>query len=391
VVLFSKGSPKFSFASSGCAFKYSFRSLSLHLIVLLKDGDYSEITLHLPKTNKNNMYRIYLSIFISSILLISCGDSGSESNSMIPTNRDSESSKKEANAINQSMPSVMVVPSDAMLKRMNCIKEIDNQGVTSYSRDYAKSFIQDSELKFVVAEIEGQFSAKGFPLENMEQALKMIGSNNAMDEMEGVARDLRAELMNTARPDYIIELDYELKQDPKSRNINKTLTYIVKCMDVYTNKSVASITRANVGKTSENNDVPSLVKGDFTEVLGQLSSGITNHFKDLLANGIEITLRLAVLNSSEVALDDDCGDEEVGEKVITWLKENTVNSTYKMAKNTETEMFFTNVRIFTQDESGNSYTAYDFAKELKKGLKQGCGLSVSNKTQSLGDAFIQIK
>jgi|TARA_B110000967_G_scaffold199533_1_gene234054 hypothetical protein len=337
------------------------------------------------------MYRIYLSILISSILLISCGNSGSESNSMIPTNRDSESFKKEANAINQSMPSVMVVPSDAMLKRMNCIKEIDNQGVTSYSRDYAKSFIQDSELKFVVAEIEGQFSAKGFPLENMEQTLKMIGSNNAMDEMEGVARDLRAELMNTARPDYIIELDYELKQDPKSRNINKTLTYIVKCMDVYTNKSVASITRANVGKTSENNDVPSLVKGDFTEVLGQLSSGITNHFKDLLANGIEITLRLAVLNSSEVALDDDCGDEEVGEKVITWLKENTVNSTYKMAKNTETEMFFTNVRIFTQDESGNSYTAYDFAKELKKGLKQGCGLSVSNKTQSLGDAFIQIK
>ena len=337
------------------------------------------------------MYRIYLSILISSILLISCGNSGSESNSMIPTNRDSESFKKEANAINQSMPSVMVVPSDAMLKRMNCIKEIDNQGVTSYSRDYAKSFIQDSELKFVVAEIEGQFSAKGFPLENMEQTLKMIGSNNAMDEMEGVARDLRAELMNTARPDYIIELDYELKSDPKSRNINKTLTYIVKCMDVYTNKSVASITRANVGKTSENNDVPSLVKGDFTEVLGQLSSGITNHFKDLLANGIEITLRLAVLNSSEVALDDDCGDEEVGEKVITWLKENTVNSTYKMAKNTETEMFFTNVRIFTQDESGNSYTAYDFAKELKKGLKQGCGLSVSNKTQSLGDAFIQIK
>ena len=337
------------------------------------------------------MYRIYLSILISSILLISCGNSGSESNSMIPTNRDSESFKKEANAINQSMPSVMVVPSDAMLKRMNCIKEIDNQGVTSYSRDYAKSFIQDSELKFVVAEIEGQFSAKGFPLENMEQTLKMIGSNNAMDEMEGVARDLRAELMNTARPDYIIELDYELKSDPKSRNINKSLTYIVKCMDVYTNKSVASITRANVGKTSENNDVPSLVKGDFTEVLGQLSSGITNHFKDLLANGIEITLRLAVLNSSEVALDDDCGDEEVGEKVITWLKENTVNSTYKMAKNTETEMFFTNVRIFTQDESGNSYTAYDFAKELKKGLKQGCGLSVSNKTQSLGDAFIQIK
>jgi nucleoside diphosphate kinase len=274
---------------------------------------------------------------------------------------------------------------------MDCLKETNNQGVTSYSRDYAKSFIQDSELKFVIAEIESQFSNKGFSLENMEQTLKMLNNNNAMDEMEGIARDLRAELMNTAKPDYVIELDYELKQDPKSRNINKTLTYIVKCMDVYTNKSVASITRANIGKTSENNDVPGLVKEDFSNSIGELSTGITSHFKDLLANGIEITLRLAVLNSSAVALDDDCGDEEIGERVVTWLKENTVNSTYKMAKNTETEMFFTNVRIFTQDESGNSYSAYDFAKDLKKGLKKGCGLSVSNKTQSLGDAFIQVK
>tara|TARA_B110000285_G_scaffold102568_1_gene116720 strand:+ start:1408 stop:2340 length:933 start_codon:yes stop_codon:yes gene_type:complete len=310
---------------------------------------------------------------------------------MIPTSADAQSAKRESNAINQSMPSVMVVPSDAMLKRMNCLKEVENQGTTSYARDYAKSFIQDSELKFVIAEIESQFSAKGFSLENMEQTLKMINNNNAMDEMEGVARDLRAELMNTARPDYIIELDYELKQDPKSRNINKTLTYIVKCMDVYTNKSVASITRANVGQTSENNDVPGLVKEDFSDAIGELSTGITNHFKDLLANGIEITLRLAVLNTSTIALDDDCGDEEIGEKVITWLKENTVNSTYKMAKNTETEMYFTNVRILTQDESGNSYTAYDFAKDLKKGLKKGCGLSISNKTQSLGDSFLQIK
>ena len=334
-----------------------------------------------------------LILFLIPITLIfsSCGDSSNASNSMLPTNADSRSAKKESNAITKSMPSVMVVPSDAMLKRMDCLKETNNQGVTSYSRDYAKSFIQDSELKFVIAEIESQFSNKGFSLENMEQTLKMVNNNNAMDEMEGIARDLRAELMNTAKPDYVIELDYELKQDPKSRNINKTLTYIVKCMDVYTNKSVASITRANIGKTSENNDVPGLVKEDFSNSIGELSTGITSHFKDLLANGIEITLRLAVLNSSAVALDDDCGDEEIGERVVTWLKENTVNSTYKMAKNTETEMFFTNVRIFTQDESGNSYSAYDFAKDLKKGLKKGCGLSVSNKTQSLGDAFIQVK
>jgi hypothetical protein len=335
------------------------------------------------------MKKIIYLVSVLSFVLWSCGGS-SDSSSMVPTKEESKSLKKESNAITQSMPSIMVIPSDAMLKRVDCLSEIDNQGVTVYVRDYSKSFVQDSELRFVIAGIEEEFSKKGFSLENLEQTLKQIGNNNAMDNMEGVARDLRAELMNTARPDYIVELDYELKQDPTSRNLNKTLTYIVKCLDVYTNKSVASVTRANVGKESENNDVPSLVKEDFGSAISELQSGITTHFKDLLANGVEITLRLAVMNSSSVALDDDCGDEEIGEKVITWLKENTVNSTYKMSKNTETEMYFTNVRIYTEDENGSTYTAYDFAKDLKKGLKNGCGLDVSNKTQSLGDAFIQI-
>jgi len=335
------------------------------------------------------MKNIFYPVLFLTVLLYSCGGS-SDNSTIVPTKEESKSLKKESNAITQSMPSIMVIPSDALLKRIDCLSEIDNQGVTSYERDYARSFVQDSELRFVIAGIEEEFSKKGFSLENLEQTLKQVGNNNAMDNMEGVARDLRAELMNTARPDYIVELDYELKQDPKSRNINKMLTYIVKCLDVYTNKSVASVTKANVGQESDNNDIPSLVKEDFGSTITELQTGITTHFKDLLANGIEITLRLAVMNTSLVALDDDCGDEEIGEKVITWLKENTVNSTYKMSKNTETEMFFTNVRIFTEDENGSSYTAYDFAKDLKKGLKKGCGLDVSNKTQSLGDAFIQI-
>lgn len=334
------------------------------------------------------MKKIFYALSIL-VLFNSCGgDSGNSS--MLPTNEESKTAKRESNAISQSLPSVMVVPSDAMLKRINCLTEFDNQGVTAYVRDYAKSFIQYSELRFVIAGIEEEFSKKGFSLENLEQTLKQLSNNNAMDNMEGVARDLRAELMNTARPDYIVELDYELKQDPSSRKINKTLTYIVKCLDVYTNKSVASVTRTNVGQESEKNDVPSLVKEDFGSAVEELQSGITNHFKDLLANGIEITLRLAVMNSSTVALDDDCGDEEIGEQVITWLKENSVNSTYKMSKNTGTEMFFTNVRIYTEDENGSSYTAYDFAKDLKKAMKKGCGLDLSNKTQSLGDAFLQI-
>jgi hypothetical protein len=325
-----------------------------------------------------------LSTLLILLVLSSCGGS----DQTIPS--ESDAKKSESNAINKSLPSVIVVPSDALLKRMGCLNSKESQGTTYQERDYNKAFTDNSDLRFAIAEIEGQFSKKGFKLENLEQTMKQIGNNNAMDEMEGVARDLRAELMNTARPDYIIELDYELKRDSKARKVRNGLTYIVKCLDVYTNKTVASISRSNIGVESESNDVAGLIKEDFPNSFEELSSGITEHFKDLLGNGIEITLRVATLSTSTIALDDDCGDEEIGEKIIEWLKKNTVNSTYKMSKNTSTEIYFTNVRIKTKDEDGASYTAYDFAKDLKKALKKGCGLEISNKTQSLGDAFLQI-
>ena len=110
-----------------------------------------------------------------------------------------------------------------------------------------------------------------------------------------------------------------------------------------------------------------------------------------MANGVEITLRLATKNSSGISIDDYCGDKEVGESVVEWMKDNTVNQTYKMSKNTSSEIFFTNVRIYSQDEKGQKFTAYDFANSLKNEIKSGCGLDVSNKTQSIGDALIIIK
>lgn len=119
---------------------------------------------------------IYLSLLI--FICYSCGES-SDNSSMIPTVEQSKTKKKESNAITQSMPTLMVIPSDALLKRMNCLSEEVKQGVVRYKRDYGNSFIKDSELKFVIAEIESQFSKFGFNMENMEQSLKLITNNNA--------------------------------------------------------------------------------------------------------------------------------------------------------------------------------------------------------------------
>ena len=40
-----------------------------------------------------------------------------------------------------------------------------------------------------------------------------------------------------------------------------------------------------------------------------------NDFNDLNKNGVEITLRVAANGTSGIAMDDDCGEEEIAEKI----------------------------------------------------------------------------
>jgi hypothetical protein len=332
-------------------------------------------------------------ILIVALIHQSCSSGNTEANNsnVLPSASEVAGATQNSNALTQTLPTIMVFPSDGMLERMGFLKAVDNQGVVAYQRDYQQAFIKNPDLKFAIATIQEEFAKNGFAMEDMEQQLKQIANNNAMDEMTDIARDTRAELLNTVRPDYIVELDYDLKTDPKSRNLNRSLTYTVKALDVYTNKAVASVSKANVGADKPENDVASLIKSDFPLSIAEFKNQVTSHFGNLIANGVEITLRVAVTKESDVKIDDDCGDQELNERITNWLKENTVNQSFKMTKNTSTEMYFTNIRIAAKTGDGKKYTAYDFAGELNKALKNGCSLKSKNKTQSLGDAFVLIE
>jgi hypothetical protein len=296
----------------------------------------------------------------------------------------------ESNALSQTMPTIMVFPSDALLLNMGFLREVENQGIKSYQRDYQQAFIKNPDVKFAIASLQEEFAKNGFRLEDMEQQLKQLTNNNAMDEANGIVRDIKTELLNTVRPDYIIELDYNSAINARSRNGSSTMTFTIRCLDVYTNKAVASVTKSGV-EMSGDGDMASKIKEIIGESMDDFKSQITSHFNDLNKNGVEITLRVAANGTSGIAMDDDCGDEEIAEKIDSWLKQNTINQAFKMVKNTDVEVAYTNVRIKAREDNGMKYTAYDFAKDLKKGLKKGCGLDVSNSTQSLGDAMLIIE
>jgi hypothetical protein len=287
----------------------------------------------------------------------------------------------------------VIIPSDELLKRSGCITLEDAQGKTIYIRDYKKFLMVNDDSKFIISNIQARFIELGFPLEDLDQALKQINDQVLIDEVDGLKKDPKTGLLTSVRPDIVIELDYKLEVDKKSRNLNKSLTYTLKALDAFSSKSVANIQETGFGKDIKTNNLSELMSNSLNEQFDIFASQINNYFADIIRKGREITVRVSISNKVTMSMEDDCLDE--GETYADWLvdymKTHTLKGAYKLQRNTESEMYFKNVRIKTLNENGTQYGAYDFASELRKAFRSSCGVKASNKTQGLGDVYIILK
>jgi len=285
----------------------------------------------------------------------------------------------------------MVFPSDALLQRIDCLQQVDNQGSRSYIRDYKKSLLVDPDLKFIIGSIEGSFAKSGYPIENLEQQLKQIDNQNAVDEVDAVSKDSKSILLNTARPDFVLEIDYDSAQDPTTRDPRLLVRYILTGIDTYTNKTIASITQQDISN-KDNQSINVLINNNLTKKLDDFQKQLGQRFKDINENGAEITLRVTVDGNTTLQLGDEClGNENYNDHINDWLKTNTVNQSYTPVINTDKELKYTNIRIKARTDDGKKYTAYDFANDLRANLSKSCGISATNKTQGIGDAYITVK
>ena len=119
---------------------------------------------------------------------------------------------------------------------------------------------------------------------------------------------------------------------------------------------------------------------------------IVKYFSDILTRGRDITVRVAVEKGSNVKLSDvSVEGDTYADWIVDYIKTHTIKGAYKMQRNTDKELYFVNCRIKLLNDDGTQYGVYDWTRDLAKNLRKNLGLSVSNKSQGLGEVLLTIK
>jgi hypothetical protein len=318
-------------------------------------------------------------IALLTIVLMSCGGNGGNQSNTV-------------NVTQQQKPAMLVIPSDQLLQQFGKLKQQEALGKTLQVRDYNGYLLTDQDSKFIISTIQSAFIQMGYPLNDLEQTLKSINEQEMLDAIDGIQKDAKTILLTTAKPDIILELDYNIVTDRSSRDFKKSLTYTLRAIDAFSNKVVATIQQTNFEGNSKATTPAALMEAALAKDSKGFTQQINNHFNTIIETGREITLRVTIDNGVNLTMSDECLDGDTySDFIIDWVKVNTLLGAYNMNRNTETEMYFTNVKIKTLNDNGTQYSAYDFARELSKALNKGCGIKSRNTTQGLGMATISIK
>lgn len=337
------------------------------------------------------MKRLFLNVLMLAIChagAVSCGGNGSSKNRLTDI-AAIEDRSANVNVITQSLPSVMVIPSDQSLMDAGFLTTSQANGKTLYNRDYNGYLMANNEAKLLIQAIQSCFITAGYPLTDLEHSLKTLATESAMDEADNLAKDAKTLLVATCSPDITIELNFSHSQKQISRTQSrKVLQYSLSAIDAFSNKTVASFAKADldVGLDEYMNeqlpdDMPSFTK--------QMAA----YFQDIVANGREITFRVALDAASLINLSDDYNDmgDTYADWIREWVKTHAKKGTATMQRNTAKEIYFSSVRITNHAEDGSQFNAYDFANQFRKAFLQTFQIKNTNATQGLGDAYVIIK
>lgn len=285
-------------------------------------------------------------------------------------------------------PTLMVMPSDNWCVMNGFYEEIDNMGTIRKVPDYRRAIQENTDLLSVIAKINNQMADRGFPLQNFETLLdrmeKRQAQATATQSSQGgmVQKSLYDEIQNGITSDIKLQITWDVIQ----RGPQRSVRYNLQGLDTYTGKQVAGA--EGIGRPSFEVAVPLLIEEAILDHMDSFCDRLQTHFDDMFENGREVTMVINVFDTSEHNLESEVGGYELAEVIENYIAENTVNSSFSIAEQSETTMIIEQMRIpmFQQGPSGRQVpmNAARFGRDLVRFLKAEPYLIPAIKVQNQG-------
>ena len=290
-------------------------------------------------------------------------------------------------------PTIMVVPSDNWCIKNGYTQMYDEMGTLKTLPDYKMAIQNETDLLMTISKINTMMADRGFPLVNLESALRNIEQESAEIAMlssksgGGIAESPIDVLQRSANADIVIQLTYVINQTGPQRSI----TFMLQGLDAYSNKQIAGA--QGTGESSFSTVTPVLLEEAVLAHIDNFNSRLQEHFDDLFANGREIVFQTRIWDTSIIDFEEefDFNGEtlEMGEIIEDWVYDNTVQGRYNTSNYTENVIRFDQVRIPLYDDRGRPNDTRRWMRDLrsmmgKAPFNQECKIY----TRGLGEVWL---
>lgn len=276
------------------------------------------------------------------------------------------------------MPTIIVFPDDAWMNDHGFMDTFNNDGETEYIPKYNDAFVQNREMGTAIQAVQKVLTERGFQKEDLQSLLKDMKRERAEElanAADGDATEKGAmdELMQQARPDIRVDLDYGVHAFGPRKNIS----FRLKAVDAYTNDQVASC-EGTIEGTMDPLDLAlrKVIAGKADEFCQQM----IDYFLDLKANGRQIVVIFRAAEGSGIDfLRDEIGEDEdtYNDFLHQWIRKHSVNKAGKKGRQTKKMCEFKNVRIPFFDDEGEPTDPETWAKGVRKAFKAETGRKVA--------------
>ncbi len=271
-------------------------------------------------------------------------------------------------------PSIMVIPSDIWCIRNGFYTEVEMDGNTVKSMDYAKALQENSDIRVLISKMADIMASRGFPIASLEQNLKNMATDDAFvssvrsKSSDSSVQETEIDILNKiARPDIILDLDYEITRIGPRKQISFNLT----ASDAYSGNIISGNT--GVGSAS-NAPITTLLEEAVLSFMDNFTAGLQAHFDDMFAQGRIIEVNLKVFEDSavdfETEFDYNGQIAELAEIIYVWFEDNTVEGRFNEKNRTATTITYDQVRMPLMGKSLSGRERAQDASGFVRGLEQ---------------------